>query len=57
MYDSKGAQVFKKEYIVNGYYTSLDVAMPKAVSGNYFVIIFDTNGAKLAEGKVQVFSK
>ena len=57
VYDSKGAQVFKKEYVVNGYYTLLDVAMPKAVSGNYFVIIFDTNGAKLAEGKVQVFSK
>lgn len=55
VYDTKGALVFKKEYAVNGFYTSLDVVMPEASSGNYFVIIFDKDGTKLAEGKVQVF--
>ena len=55
VYDSKGALVFSKEYIVNGYYTSLDVNMPQASSGNYFVVVLDKDGVKLADGKVQVY--
>ena len=53
--DAKGAVVFKKEYTVVGFYTSLDVVLPNAGSGNYFIVIFDKDGAKMAEGKVQVF--
>ncbi len=55
VYDSKGALVFRKEYVVNGFYTSLDVDMPRASSGNYFVVVLDKDGAKMAEGKVQVY--
>ncbi len=54
VYDAKGAVVYKKEFAITGFYTLLPVKLQSASSGDYFVIIFDAEGKKLAVGKVQV---
>ena len=54
IFDAKGALVYKKEFIVTGYYTLLPVNIKTLSSGNYFVLLFDAAGKKLGEGKVQI---
>jgi Peptidase family M1 domain/Secretion system C-terminal sorting domain len=54
IYDAKGALVYKKEFTITGFYTLLPVNLQAASRGDYFVIIFDAEGKRLAEGKVQV---
>jgi Peptidase family M1 domain len=54
VYDAKAALVYKKEFAVTGYYTLLPVNLQAASSGNYFVIIFDAEGKRLAVEKVMV---
>ena len=52
IYDSKGALVYKKEFSITGFYTLLPINLQAASRGEYFVIIFDADGKKLATGKV-----
>jgi Peptidase family M1 domain/Secretion system C-terminal sorting domain len=54
IYDTKGAVVYKKEFAITGFYTLLPVNLQAASRGDYFVVIFDAEGKKLAVGKVQV---
>jgi hypothetical protein len=54
IYDAKGAQVYKKEFTITGFYTLLPVNLQAASRGIYVVVIFDVEGKKLVEGKVYV---
>jgi Peptidase family M1 domain len=54
IHDAKGALVYKKEFTITGFYTLLPVYLQAASRGDYFVIIFDGEGKRLAVGKVQV---
>jgi Peptidase family M1 domain/Secretion system C-terminal sorting domain len=54
IYDAKGALVYKKEFAITGFYTLLPVNLKAASRGDYFVIIFDGDGKRLAVGKVHV---
>ncbi len=54
IYDAKGALIYKKEFASTGFYTLLPVNLQATSSRNYFVIIFDAEGKKLAVGKVFV---
>jgi Peptidase family M1 domain len=54
VYDTKGALVYKKEFAITGFYTLLPVNLQAAGRGDYFVLIFDAEGKKLAAGKVHV---
>jgi Peptidase family M1 domain/Secretion system C-terminal sorting domain len=54
VYDAKGALVYKKEFAITGFYTLLPVKLQAASSGDYFVVIFDAEGKKLAVEKVMV---
>jgi Peptidase family M1 domain len=54
IYDTKGAVVYNKEFAISGFYTLLPVNLPAASRGDYFVIIFDGEGKRLAVGKVHV---
>ncbi len=54
IYDAKGAAVYKKEFAINSAYTLLPINLQAVSRGDYFIIIFDAEGKKLAEGKVQV---
>jgi hypothetical protein len=54
IYDTKGALVYKKEFAITGFYTLLPVNLQAVSRGDYFVIIFDGEGKRLAVGKVHV---
>ena len=44
----------KKEFPITGFYTLLPINLQAASRGDYFVIIFDADGKKLATGKVHI---
>ncbi len=54
IYDTKGAIVYQREFTFTGFYTLVPINLQAASRGDYFVVIFDADGKKLAEGKVQV---
>jgi Peptidase family M1 domain len=54
VYDTKGALIYKKEFPITGFYTLLPINLPAASRGIYVVVIFDADGKKLVEEKVQV---
>ncbi len=54
VFDSKGAKIYQKEFIVNGAYTFLPVDLSSAARGIYYVMVTDGTGKKIAEGKVHV---
>ncbi len=53
VYDAKGATVFVKSYSVNVPYGNMSVDMSKSASGQYYVILTDSTGKKLATATVQ----
>lgn len=54
IYDSKGAMVFDRKFTITGPYTLIPVNLQRANTGIYHVVVGDSNGMKLAEGKVHV---
>lgn len=54
IYDSKGSQVYNREFPVTGLYTLIPVDLQSANTGIYFILIGDALGKKLAEGKVHI---
>jgi hypothetical protein len=54
VFDTKGAVVFKKEFSISGLYTLLPINLQAASRGDYFIVVFDAEGKKLTEGKVQI---
>lgn len=54
IYDSKGAQVFMKEYTVSGPYGRMDVDLKKASAGIYVVELLDKSNNRLSSGKVNI---
>jgi len=54
IYDGKGARVYREAFSVSGPYTLLPVNLQYIARGIYYVVIGDTNGNKLIEGKVHV---
>ncbi|MEO5984563.1 MAG: T9SS type A sorting domain-containing protein, partial [Ferruginibacter sp.] len=54
IYDSKGARVYMKSFILSSPYSSMDIDIRQHGKGVYFLIISDVNGNKLTEGKVSV---
>jgi hypothetical protein len=54
VYDSHGAQVYNSKFGISGPYTLLPINLGAAQSGVYIVVVGDTNGKKLIEGKVLV---
>jgi len=54
VFDSKGANVYNREFSIAGPYTLLPINMERASRGIYYVVVGDANGKKLAEGKVHV---
>ena len=54
VYDSKGAQVYSKQYNILSTYQELDVDMRRNSAGVYRVVLHDRNGKKLADGSVVI---
>jgi hypothetical protein len=54
IYDSHGAQVYSSKFGISGPYSLLNIDLGAAQSGVYIVVVRDTNGKKLIEGKVLV---
>jgi hypothetical protein len=54
IYDSKGAKVYSKEYKTAAPYTRMDVNLDNAGSDVYLVELRDSNGTRLATGKVVI---
>ena len=54
IFDSKGARVYQEAFPISGPYTILPVDLRNAARGIYFVVIGDSSGKKLIEGKVHL---
>jgi hypothetical protein len=54
IFDSKGARVYQEAFPISGPYTILPVDLRNAARGIYFVVIVDSSGKKLIEGKVHL---
>jgi Secretion system C-terminal sorting domain len=54
IYDSKGAQVYDRQFPITGPYTLIPIDLRAAQRGIYFVRVGDVSGNVLAEGKVHV---
>ncbi|MFN5145422.1 MAG: hypothetical protein ACK5D2_08520, partial [Bacteroidota bacterium] len=54
IFDSKGARVYQEVFPVSGPYTVLPVDLQNVARGIYFVVIGDSSGKKLIEGKVHI---
>lgn len=54
IYDSKGARVYSKPYIINAAYTLMGVNLLNAQAGIYIVELRDKNGKRIALGKVVI---
>ncbi|MCE2704868.1 MAG: hypothetical protein LW624_05300 [Terrimonas sp.] len=54
IFDSKGARVYQEVFPVSGPYTVLPVGLQNVARGIYFVVIGDSSGKKLIEGKVHI---
>jgi extracellular elastinolytic metalloproteinase len=54
IFDSKGSEVYYRQFDISGGYTLLDIDMRTANTGIYNVVVGDANGKKLATGKVHV---
>ncbi|MCP9751631.1 T9SS type A sorting domain-containing protein, partial [Ferruginibacter sp. HRS2-29] len=54
IYDSKGAQVYVKNYTVTGPYGRMDVELKKASAGIYVVELLDNSNNRVASGKVNI---
>ncbi len=53
VYDNKGARIFTKDYINTLPYTIMKVDISQHAKGQYYVILTDATGKKVAEGSVQ----
>ena len=54
IFDSKGSNVFNRQFNISGPYTLIGIDMRTANTGIYYVVVGDVNGKKLATGKVHV---
>lgn len=54
IYDAKGARVYYREFAFSGLYELHDVDISGKAKGVYFVVIGDSNGKKIIDGKVLV---
>jgi len=55
VYDEKGAKVYDANFNVTGPYSLLNIDISSRPAGFYSVMIADTNGKKLAVGKIIVY--
>jgi hypothetical protein len=53
VYDERGAKVFSKSYSVNVPYGNMVVDIRSKARGQYYVLLIDSNGKKLASATVQ----
>lgn len=54
IYDSKGALAYSRKWLVNSSYSNIHVDMMKNSKGIYMVVLVNSKGLKLAEGKVVI---
>lgn len=54
IFDSKGANVYNREFAIAGPYTLLNINLERGSRGIYYVVVGDATGFKLADGKVHV---
>jgi hypothetical protein len=54
VFDSKGSKVFGGKFVISGPYTLIPVDLRPAQQGIYYVVVGDSQGTKIAEGKVLV---
>ncbi len=54
IFDSKGSQVYNRQFNIIGAYTLIPIDLQRENTGIYYVVVGDTNGKKLATGKVHV---
>jgi Metallo-peptidase family M12B Reprolysin-like/Secretion system C-terminal sorting domain len=52
VYDSRGAKKFEGKYSIQGLYQLLSVDIQFSATGIYYVMLRDTNGKKIASGKL-----
>jgi hypothetical protein len=54
VYDAKGSRVYSEKLEISGAYTLLDINIKSTQGGIYFVVVGDTVGKKIIEGKVLI---
>jgi hypothetical protein len=54
IYDSKGAKIYRKQFVLTGIYSLVDISKVPIPGGFYSVVISDTKGNRLTVGKVIV---
>ncbi len=54
IFDSRGAMVYNRQFPIAGPYTLINVNLERGSRGIYYVVVGDSNGKKLADGKVHV---
>jgi hypothetical protein len=54
IFDSKGSNVYYRQFDISGAYTLLGIDLRTDNTGIYYVVVGDANGKKLATGKVHV---
>jgi hypothetical protein len=54
IFDTKGSNVYYRQFDITGPYTLLAVDLRTDNTGIYYVVVGDANGKKLATGKVHV---
>ena len=54
VYDAKGSRVYSEKLEISGAYTLLDINIKSTQGGIYFVVVGDTAGKKIIEGKVLI---
>jgi hypothetical protein len=54
IFDSKGSNVYYKQFNITGAYTLIGIDLRTDNTGIYYVVVGDANGKKLATGKVHV---
>ncbi len=55
VYDSKGGEVFRKEFTMNGPYERMDVDISRNTPGTYHVELRDAQGVQIGSASVVVF--
>jgi hypothetical protein len=54
IYDSKGALVYSRKWLVTSAYSNIHVDMTRNAKGIYMVMLVNSKGLKLADGKVAI---
>ena len=55
IYDSKGATVYKGQFVIYGAYTSMQIDLSTRGAGNYFIQLFDNVGNKISSKQIVIY--